>query len=92
MKKTIFTFSFILAAYLLKAQVLYGTTSRGGNNYSGVICKLVKATNTLTAAFSFDPVDGRNPAYTKLLQASNGKLYGMTNYGGSGDYGVIFSQ
>src|SRR6478735_3407867 len=96
MKKTLLTLSFILAAYMLKAQVLYGTTTQGGNNNGGAICKLATATNTLTAAFSLDGPDGTNPEYTKLLQASDGKLYGMTTQGGiygaeSSGYGVIFS-
>jgi len=91
MKKIIFILNFIVATYGSNAQVLYGTTSFGGDNKGGTICKLVTTTNTLTAAFSFDAVDGRNPVYTKLLQASNGKLYGMTSAGGSSDRGTIFS-
>jgi uncharacterized repeat protein (TIGR03803 family) len=86
MKRTILTLSFIAAAYILKAQALYGTTYSGGNNNSGAICKLVTATNTLTAAFSCDTVDSEYPQYTKLLQASDGKLYGMTYRGGSMDW------
>src|SRR5438045_894852 len=90
MKKTIFTLSFILAAYIPNAQVLYGTTTRGGNNDSGAICKLVTATNTLTAVFIFDGTDGAYPT-SNLLQTSDGRLYGMTAYGGSDRDGVIFS-
>ena len=91
MKKTIFTLSFIVTAYILNAQVLYGTTGYGGNNNSGAICKLDAATNTLTAPFSFDAVDGRDPGKVKLLEASDGKLYGMTSRGGSNGVGTIFS-
>ena len=83
MKKTIFTLIIIVAAYALNAQVLYGTTYQGGNNNGGAICKLDAATNTLTAPFSFDAVDGRDPGKVKLLEASDGKLYGMTSRGGS---------
>src|SRR6478735_7771820 len=90
MKKTILTVCFIVSVYILNAQVLYGTTTQGGKNNGGTICKLITATNTLSAAFSFDTVDGKSPFYTKLLQASDGKLYGMTS--GGGNYsGVIFS-
>src|SRR5438552_762227 len=92
MKKTIITLSFIAAAYVLKAQVLYGTTLSGGSNYGGVICKLVIPTNTLTPAFSFDGVDGSDPAFSKLLQATDGKLYGMTAQRGANGQSTISSQ
>jgi len=90
MKKIIFTLSFIVAAYLLNAQVLYGTTYAGGNNNGGTICKLDITTNTVTPAFSFNAVDGKYPGRAGLLQASDGKLYGMTSQGGSNSVGVIF--
>ncbi len=94
MKKTMLILSFIVAAYIPNAQVLYGTTSGGGTNNYGTICKLVTRTNTLTTAFSFGAQDGRYPAYSKLLQASDGKLYGLAAGGGTGGTygdGVIFS-
>ncbi len=91
MKKTIFTLSFMFLACMLKAQVLYGTAYTGGSNNSGTICKLITPTNTLTADFSFDAPDGYLPGYLKLLQASDGKLYGMTLGGGSIGAGTIFS-
>jgi len=89
MKKIILTLSFILASYILKAQVLYGTTYLGGKNNGGAICKLVTSANTLSAAFSFDAPDGKTPQ-SSLLQASDGKLYGMTSDGGENSKGVIF--
>ncbi len=91
MKKTMLTLSFVVTAYILNAQVLYGTTSQGGKNGGGTICKLVTATDTLTAQFNFDAPDGAYPVYLKLLQASDGKLYGMTSRGGSYGAGTIFS-
>jgi uncharacterized repeat protein (TIGR03803 family) len=91
MKKTILTLGFIVAAYMLNAQVLYGTTSLGGNNNGGTICKFITATNTLSAAFSFEGADGATPEYLKLIQASDGTLYGMTRAGGNAGAGTIFS-
>ena len=79
MKKAMLTLSFIATAYILNGQVLYSTTREGGKNNGGTICQFVTTTNTLTAAFSFDALDGGIPEYTKLLQASDGKLYGMTS-------------
>jgi uncharacterized repeat protein (TIGR03803 family) len=89
MKKMIFTLVLFSAACLSHAQVLYGTAAKGSGAGYGTICKLDAATNTLTAAFSFDNINGANP-YGSLIHASDGKLYGMTNQGAS-DYGVIFS-
>ena len=40
--------------------------------------------------YDFDGSNGSKP-YGKLLQASDGKLYGMTYQGGSNNVGVIFS-
>jgi uncharacterized repeat protein (TIGR03803 family) len=34
--------------------------------------------------------DGRNPGYGPLLLAASGALYGMTAYGGSEDWGIVF--
>ncbi len=89
MKKMIITLILISAAYLSHAQVLYGTAAQGSGAGYGTICKLDLTGNTLTAAFSFDNINGANP-YGSLIHASDGKLYGMTNQGAS-DYGVIFS-
>ncbi|MEP6683170.1 MAG: choice-of-anchor tandem repeat GloVer-containing protein [Parafilimonas sp.] len=91
MKKIIFTLGFIIVANILKAQVLYGTTSFGGINNGGAICKLITATNTLNADFSFNAKDGETPGQLKLTQATDGKLYGMTQFGGQSRSGVIFS-
>ena len=90
MRKLIFTLSFIIAAYAVNAQILYGTTVLGGSGAGGVICKQDIATNTLSAVMNFD-VDGAYPQLSKLMQAVDGKLYGITSGGGSNGYGVIFS-
>ena len=51
---------------------------------------LILPSSTYTKLKDFDNTNGANP-YGSLMQASDGKLYGMTSYGGSGSYGVIFS-
>ncbi len=91
MKKIIFALGLIIVANILNAQVLYGTTSFGGKNNGGVICKLTASANTLTADFSTDAKDGETPGQLKLIQATNGKLYGMTQFGGQSRSGTIFS-
>ncbi|HYV93069.1 MAG TPA: choice-of-anchor tandem repeat GloVer-containing protein, partial [Chitinophagales bacterium] len=69
---------------------LYGMTSLGGTNYKGVIFSFDLNTMIYTKLMDFD---GNNGAYPQgsLIQATNGKLYGMTPYGGVNDYGVIFN-
>lgn len=68
---------------------LYGTTVNGGNSNRGVIFKINKDGNDFTVLHHFNGSNGKN-AYGDLIQASNGKLYGMTRYGGNNDHGVIF--
>ena len=68
---------------------LYGMTDRGGSIGYGVLFEYDLATSTYQKLLDFD---GTNGAYPKgsLLEASNGKLYGMTRQGGANDEGVIF--
>jgi uncharacterized repeat protein (TIGR03803 family) len=72
---------------------LYGTTLEGGVNGWGTVFK-VTPTGNLTTLYSFCPqsscTDGSLP-YAGLVQATNGNLYGATNWGGAnGNYGTIF--
>jgi len=69
---------------------LYGLTTGGGLHNAGVIFEYDPGTSIFVNRFDFDPVpDGLSPQGT-LLQASNGKLYGMTYQGGSSNNGVLF--
>ncbi|MGP8217074.1 MAG: choice-of-anchor tandem repeat GloVer-containing protein [Bacteroidia bacterium] len=69
---------------------LYGMASSGGVNGEGVIFKC-STSGTFNSLYSFgnSASDGANPE-GNLIQASDGNLYGMTQYGGSGGYGTIF--
>ncbi len=70
---------------------LYGLTSEGGNFNKGVIFSFDLATQQYTKLFDFDgTANGANPK-GKLMQASNGLLYGVTSKGGAQDGGVLFS-
>lgn len=69
---------------------LYGMLYQGGDYGYGSIIEYDLVQDTCIKLFDFDGSNsGRNP-YGDLLQASNGKLYGMTPYGGTDDYGVLF--
>ncbi len=69
---------------------LYGMTSAGGYHSYGVIFELDTSNYVYTKIIDFDDANtGREPL-GNLIQATNGKLYGMTRYGGSSGHGVIF--
>jgi len=69
---------------------LYGMTWGGGSNGAGVIFSFDISHSIFTKLKDFDFVNGGHP-YGNLVQASDGKLYGMTSSGGTNDYGVVFS-
>src|SRR5450432_3600239 len=83
---------FILTAFFrANAQPdLYGLTNSGGNENEGTIIKYNPGTNNVTVLKGFTGSE-RNPRYSTFIQASNGKLYGMTSDGGISNEGVIFS-
>ena len=70
--------------------MLYGMTSLGGINDDGVIFQYNPATSSLTKKFDFDGTNHGSSPYGSLVQATDGMLYGMTKYGGTNGYGVIF--
>ena len=97
MKKLLFIFSCIVITSALHAQV--SCTEKNCDklwvafNGGGAISKFVTTSHALTAAFSFDAPDGTSPYYSAMMQASDGKLYGTTTYGGSSELGCyLFAQ
>lgn len=71
--------------------VLYGTTTSDSTNFAGTIFKINKDSSVFAVLhyFTFATNDGGNP-FSALLQASDGKLYGTAQYGGTGGEGVVF--
>ena len=70
----------------------YGLTYSGGGNELGVLFEYDYATNILTKKIDLTYTTGSGP-YGSLIQAPNGKLYGMTSGGGTAAWngnGVIF--
>ncbi len=71
----------------------YGTTAIGGTYNQGVVYQIT-STGTYKVLYSFCTqtkcTDGANP-FSSLIQASNGRLYGTTLYGGIGGGGTVFS-
>jgi hypothetical protein len=86
-KFIVFSISFLLVIsneYLFAQGQLWGLTSKGGTNEIGVIFK----TNSDGSEFSLQKnfassaqSPGASPGGNNLVEASNGKLYGMTNSG-----------
>lgn len=61
----------------------YGTTEYGGTNNDGTIFRIGPAGDYVRLySFTGPPNDGANP-YAGLTQASDGNLYGTTEFGGS---------
>lgn len=69
---------------------LYGTTYDGGVNTKGVLFSYDLTTNSYTDLHDFNTTTGGNP-YAGVIQATNGKLYGMTYLSGTSNNGVIYS-
>lgn len=71
--------------------LLYGTTSEGGALGRGTVFQLDKGGANFVVLHSFDGTNGANPE-AKLLEATDGWLYGTASGGGPGtnDYGVVF--
>jgi uncharacterized repeat protein (TIGR03803 family) len=70
--------------------MLYGTTYYGGAPGHGTVFRVDPATATETVLYSFlNGRDGANP-YAALTE-QGGTLYGTTQYGGTAQYGVVFS-
>jgi uncharacterized repeat protein (TIGR03803 family) len=71
---------------------LYGTTNLGGAQNSGTIFRM-SLDGTLTTLYNFcsqpNCTDGDGPTGT-LLEATNGNIYGTTQFGGTDSEGTVF--
>ena len=68
----------------------YATIFNGGVNNNGVLIQYDITTNTPTKLHDFDAATTGQSPYGNLIEASNGKLYGMTFSGGANGWGTIF--
>ena len=71
-------------------QILYGLTTYGGANDSGVLFNYNLGNSTYTVLHQFQRATGAFP-FGSLIQGSDGLLYGVTTQGGDNNTGVIFS-
>lgn len=68
---------------------LYGTTVYGGPFDKGTLFEIDLTNYNKTKLIDFNSTNGARP-YGGIMQASNGKLYGMTAEGGNSNHGVIY--
>jgi uncharacterized repeat protein (TIGR03803 family) len=68
----------------------YGTTQSGGVNLgNGTVFKIIPGGTLTTLHTFYGGADGSSPR-ARLIQATDGSLYGTTMRGGSNDLGTIF--
>ena len=70
--------------------LFYGMTYAGGSDDWGTLFSFDPSNNTFISLHSFQGPDGIRPEGA-LVEASNGKLYGLAKYGGTLNAGVLFS-
>jgi len=69
---------------------LYGTTRFGGANNLGTLFEFNPATNSYSVLVDFDGTNKGSDPQSSVIQATNGKLYGLTRLGGLNNVGVMF--
>ncbi len=70
---------------------LYGATASGGINDEGVLFSYDISANGFTKVFDFENMVSGEMPVGSLIQLADGKLYGMTKWGGTFDDGLLFS-
>ncbi len=69
---------------------LYGTTHDAGAYGEGILFRYNITADSETVVINFNDTTGYYP-YSDVIQASDGRLYGNTSYGGIYGWGTIFS-
>lgn len=69
---------------------LYGITGSGGINNGGVLFQYKPGLDVFTKKYTLDALTQGAISMSKLLQASNGKLYGINSQGGTHQNGTLF--
>ncbi len=69
---------------------LYGLTSNGGTFDKGVLFRFDPSSLVYSKLHEFDSITGQFPN-SSLVQADNGKIYGVAASGGNNSFGTLFS-
>ena len=92
MNRLITTLSFILLLFPIltySQSEIWGVTTTGADGF-GSLFSMPTGSTGIAFQRNFTGFSGATPQQTKLIQASNGKLYGMTQAGGDFGLGVIY--
>jgi hypothetical protein len=76
--------------YYAQSTKYIGITPFGGEENRGLVFELDSNLNNHIPVVSFRKSDGKHPWHTKLVEASNGSLFGVTSAGGNFDQGIIY--
>ncbi len=68
---------------------LFGTTTGGGPSEVGTVFELAAGSDTITTLATFDESTGAHPV-ARLVEDSNGNLFGTTQLGGAFGDGTVF--
>ena len=72
--------------------LFYGMTNEGGSANEGVLFSFNPVTGKDSTLVNFTGANGESPLYTNLTyDPANQLFYGMTQYGGANNWGVLFS-
>lgn len=76
---------------IVKSGALFGTTADCGSSDYGTIFKIDSSGNfTVVHSFTGETSDGGHPDFGHLLVDKNGNLYGVTWWGGTYTFGVLY--
>lgn len=90
MKKTfVIICAALLSVNLYSQTQLWGVSTFGGNQY-GTIYSFATGSTVMASQFNLTGSHMGEAPYGEMILASNGKMYGMTQSGGSHGYGTIF--
>jgi uncharacterized repeat protein (TIGR03803 family) len=90
MKKLLLLLALVINIQVYAQGSLWGLTLEGGPGNTGVLFKVGADGTGLEVKSNFETVAlGNNPG-SRLVQASNNKLYGATQQGGTSNKGVLF--
>ena len=69
---------------------LYGMTYAGGTGWAGTVFRISPSGGAFSVLYNFNGTNGAFPVASLIEDVSSGYLFGMTEQGGTSNYGTIF--